>query len=260
MFAAVFTLLMIAAPASASSGDSTVRFVHAVPGVGDATVSVNGTVIGTAGFGEASEQATVPSGTDSFEVSAPGGVKVTAEQDLAPGRSYLAVAMKTDKSAEIRFFQDRDAKAGVARLRMIHAAPELGGANLMLDDKVVAKDASYTDATDYLQLDPGDYRVTVANPKNDETVVAGTASLAAGTSDTALVVGSQGEVAKVMLVEDDVAAPGTAPETGLGGLARAGGSGPDLPLAGLAALTAGLLGLGAFRLTSRRSGHPSHEG
>jgi hypothetical protein len=243
MLAAVSTVLLTAAPASASSGDSTVRFVHAVPGVGDATVTVNGEQIGTAGFGEASEQTTVAAGKASFEVTAAGGVDLTAEQDLAPGKSYLAVAMKTDKAAEIRFFEDRAAKAGVARLRMIHAAPELGDANLVLDDKVVAKDAAYTDATDYLQLEPGDYRVTVKSPKTDETVVAGTASLAAGTSDTALVIGSQGEQAKIMLVQDDVAAPGTAPETGLGGLARTEGSGPDLPLAGLAALAAGLLGL-----------------
>lgn len=251
---------MTAAPASASSVDSTVRFVHAVPGVGDVTLSVNGTEIETAGFGDPSDQVTVPSGDDSFEVSAPDGVKLSAEQNLAPGASYLVIAMKTDKSAEIRFFKDRDAKAGVARLRMIHAAPELGDANILLDDKVVAKGASYTDATDYLQLDPGDYRITVANPKNDETVVAGTAPLAAGTSETALVVGSQGEVAKIMLVQDDVAAPGAAPETGLGGLARTDGTGPDLPLAVLAALVAGLLGLGVVRLRTRGRGRPSQAG
>ena len=251
---------MTAAPANAASGDSTVRFVHAVPGVGEATVSVNGTEIGTAGFGEATEQTTVPSGSASFEVIASDGVKLSADQDLAPGKSYLAVAMKTDKSAEIRFFEDREAKAEVARLRMIHAAPELGDANFVLDDKVVAKDASYTDATDYLQLQPGDYRVAVKNPKNDETVVSGSASLAAGTSDTALVVGSQGEAAKIVLVEDDVAAPGSAPETGLGGLARIDGSGPDLPLAGLAALVAGMLGLAGARLMTQRRGHRSQEG
>ena len=259
MFAAVFTVLTTAAPANAANGDSTVRFVHAVPGVGDATVSVDGREIGTVGFGEATEQTTVPSGTANFEVSAPDGVKLNADQDLAPGKSYLAVAMKTDKSAEIRFFEDREAKAEVARLRMIHAAPELGNANLVVDGKVIAKDASYTDTTDYLQLEPGDYRVTVSNPKTDETVVSGNASLAAGTSDTALVVGSQGEQAKIMLVQDDVAAPGSAPETGLGGLAHVDGSGPDLPLTGLAALVAGLLGLGAVRLTARR-GRPSQEG
>lgn len=260
MFAAVFTVLLTAAPAAASTGDSTVRFVHAVPGVGDATVTVNGQEIGTAGFGEATEQATVAAGPADFELSAPNGVELSANQDLAPGKSYLAVAMATDKSAEIRFFEDRDAKEDVARLRMIHAAPELGDADLAVDGKVIAKGAAYTDATDYLQLEPGDYRVTVKSPKTGEAVVAGTAALPAGTSDTALVIGTQGEQAMIMLVQDDEAAPATAPETGLGGLARAGSDGPDWPLAAFAALAAGILGLGGHRLTTRRRILSSREG
>ena len=247
MSTAVSILLLTAVPAGAKSGDSSVRFVHAVPGVGEATLTAGGEGVGTAGFGEATEQMTVPSGNTALELSAPDGVELSADQDLEPGRGYLVVALTTDDGGELRVFRDRGAKANLARLRMIHAAPELGQANFTIDGEVVAKDASYTDSTDYLELEPGDYEVKVESPKTGETVLAGNVPLASGTSDTALVVGTQGEQARVILVEDDVAAPQGAPETGLGGLAPHDG-GPNWPLAIVAALAAG----GAGVLTARR--------
>jgi hypothetical protein len=242
MFVAVFLVLMTSDAAGAGDGSSSVRFVHAVPGVGSATLDADGVEIGTAGFGETTEQVSVPAGDSKLGLTAPDGVELNADQDLEAGRSYLAVALTTDDGGELRIFRDRGATASLARLRMIHAAPELGNADIAIDGEVVAKDAAYTDATDYLQLEPGDYRVDVESPKNGDTVLTDSVSLASGTSNTALLVGSQGERARIVVVEDDVAAPSGAPETGLGGLARHG-SAPDWIAAVVAALAAGGFGL-----------------
>ena len=242
MFAAVSIVVLTSVPVAADSKDSSVRFVHAVPGVGEATLAVGGQEIGGAGFGEATDQVAVPAGSATLELSAPDGVELTADEDLKPGRSYLVVALTTDQGGELRIFRDRGAKANLARLRMIHAAPELGEADIAIDGDVVAKGAAYTDATDYIELQPGEYQVDVESPKTGETVLVDTVPVASGTSDTALVVGTQGEQARIVVVQDDVAAPGGAPETGLGGLAPPD-DGTNWTLAIVAALAAGGIGV-----------------
>ena len=255
MFVAVSIVLLTAIPVGADSEDSSVRFVHAVPGVGEATLAVGGKEIGAAGFGEATDRAAVPAGPATLELSAPEGVKLTAGQDLKAGRSYLVVALTTDDGGELRIFRDRGAKANLARLRIIHAAPELGEADFTIDGEVIAKDAAYTDATDYIELQPGEYQVNVESPKTGESVLADTVPLASGTSDTALLVGSQGEQARIVVIEDDVAAPRGAPETGLGGLAPRD-DGPNWTLAIVAAFAAG--GIGVL-IARRRAAGPARQ-
>jgi len=255
---AVFTVLLSAPSAlAASTDDAQVRFVHAVPGVGLGTLTADGQDVGAADFGETSDMVAVPSGPAQLELSAPDGVELSAAPDLTAGASYTVIALPTKDGAELRLFENRAAKAGLARLRVIHAAPELGDADLAIGGEVIAEGSSYTDETDYLQLQPGDYRVSVRSPQSGKAVLADNVALAAGTSDTALLVGSQGEETRVVLVEDDVATPDGAPETGFGGLARADErGGPDWPLATVAALAAGLLGLATWSLRARPSRLP----
>lgn len=252
-------LLLFALPASASAKTADVRFVHAVPGVGKATLEAGGQPVGSAGFGEATDQVAVPAGQTAFQLSAPGGVELTGDEQLEAGKGYLLVAMATTNGAELRLFPEAAATSGDAWLRMIHAAPELGDADLSVGGKTIAKGAAFTDATDYIRLDPGDYKLAVQDPASGDAVLAENVPLAAGTANTALVVGSEGEATQVVLVEDDVTAPAGGPHTGFGGLADLADSvgRPDWPLTLLAAIFAGLLGVGmagarwAVRASSR---------
>ena len=92
----------------------------------------------------------------------------------------------------------------------------------------------------------------MTNPSSGKPVIAPKqVPLAAGTASTVLVVGSGGERLRPVLVTDSQAAPTTAPETGLGGLAPQPG-GPDWVLAALAAVATGVLGLGAQLIARRR--------
>lgn len=255
MLGAVFTVMLSVTPAlAASADDARLRLVHTVPGVGDARLAADGQEVGAAGFAEASEQVAVASGPAQLELSAPDGVELSADADLVAGASYTVIALRTNEGAELRVFENRAAKPGLARLRIIQAASELGGADLAIGGEVIAEDASYTDQTDYLQLEPGDYRVSARSPESGKTVLADNVALAAGTSDTALLVGSQGEQTRVVLVQDDVATPAGVPDTGLGGLAGAEERGPDWPPMIGAALAAGLLGLAVF--ARRRADRP----
>lgn len=240
---------MSASPALAAQGDAEVRFVHAVPGVGTATVSVGGKEAGEVGFGETSDQIPVPAGPSDLELVAPGGVELTATEELDPARGYLVAALATEDGAELRLFRDQPAAEGGALLRVIHAAPELGDADLTVDGEVVSEQAAYNSGTGYLDLQPGTYEVAAEAPGSGEAVVSEDVQLAAGTSDTVLVVGSRGEQTRMVVVEDDVAAPTGAPQTGLGGLA---GGGPDWLAAIIASIAAGALGLLGVSLASRR--------
>ena len=118
------------------------------------------------------------------------------------GRGIPLVCLHT-AGADNRQYRHLLADPGQARLRMVHAAPELGDANLALNGKVVAKRAAYTDATQYWTLPPGAEELTVLDPSSKKMALGRrSVPLAAGTSTTAYVVGSRGERVKVVLVDD----------------------------------------------------------
>lgn len=211
-------LWMLALPAVAASSTQ-LEFLHAVPGVGKATLSADGRAVGSAAFGHASSPVMVPSGSTRLVLKAPGGVTLEKTARLANGASYTIVGLATGKAAALQLYRDGGAEPGKARLRMVHAAPELGNADLALGGKVVAGDVAYRAATRYWTLPPGDEELTVQGP-GSSVVALGKASLplSAGTANTAYVVGSKGERVRVVLVDDATTAPSAAPQTGLGGL------------------------------------------
>ena len=136
---------------------------------------------------------------------------------------------------------------------MVHAAPELGDANVALDGKVVAHRAAYEDATDYWTLPPGQEQLEVRDPGSKKMAIGiRSLPLSAGTTTTAYVVGSKGERVRVVPVDDATTAPSAAPQTGLGGLAPHDGGGPNWALAAAAALAVG----GAIALLRRRRSSP----
>lgn len=239
---------ILALPATALASTQ-VRFLHAVPGVGVATVSADGQQVGSAGFGQVTDSASLPSGPTHFVLEAPGGVTLKKTVNLVNGDSYTLAGLATANAAEIHVYRNGAADRGEARLRVVHAAPELGDANLALDGKVVTHRAAYTDATSYWAEPPGRTQLEVLDPGSKKMAIGmRSIPLSAGTTTSAYVVGSKGERVKVVLVDDATTAPSAAPQTGLGGLAQHDGGGPDWALAAAAALAVG----GAAALLRRR--------
>ena len=249
--AALVAMLLAVGPAAAKQ-TAQVRFLHAVPGVGKASLSAAGVNVGSAGFGESTGFATAPAGNTSMVLHGPGGLKLTGSDALDAGHAYTVIALAKGKSAELRAFVDGAARSGIARLRMIHASPELGKPNLVIGGKLIAKAAPYGADTGYTDFTPGSYKVMVENPASGKTVIpTARVSLAAGSATTAVLVGSRGERARWVLVDDATAAPSGAPQTGFGGLATDDGSGRPWLLALLIALGAGALGGFVHRFATR---------
>lgn len=255
VISAVLAAMLLAVSSAEAKQTAQVRFLHAVPGVGNASLSASGVEVGSAGFGEKTGFATVPAGKSPLVLHGPDGLVLKGSDALDAGHAYTIIALAKGKSAELRGFVDGSARAGVARVRMIQAAPELGKPNFVVGGKLIAKAAPYGMDTGYADFEPGSYKVMVENPANGKTVIpTATVSVAAGSATTAVLVGSRGEKAHWVLVDDATAAPSAAPQTGLGGLTSPGDGGPPWLLALLFAAGAGALGGFAFSAATKASG------
>jgi hypothetical protein len=249
-------LMLMSGSAAAASGQAQVRFVHAVPGVGTAQMSIGGTTVGSAGFGESTDFAFVPTGEQQAALDVPGVGTIKSDVHLDDGGAYTIVAMPQGKSAALKLFSDGSPTAGKARLRIIHASSELGMPDAKLNGKTVAHMLEFGQATAYWTVAPGTYELEIQDPKSGKDVLDPQhVALSAGTSWTGVVVGGGGEKARVLLLSDLVSAPTAAPASGFGGLIP--DNGPPWALAALAAVVAG--GLGGFtqRLLARRRPGPT---
>lgn len=246
------TMLLAPAAAGAQEGTSEVRFLHASPSVGSAEFSADGEPAGSAGFGRATPVVEIEGGNVELRATLADGASATATQKLVPGRDYTVVAQELEDGIDLRAYPEGKASGGEAGLRVIHAAPELGTATIRAGDRKLADELSFRQATSYATVAPGTYQVSARDPSSGERVAsAGSVAAPAGTTTTAVMIGSRGRALRGVALEDSVAAPSGAPQAGLGGLGR--DDGPPLALAALAALAAGALGGLGYRRLRRAS-------
>jgi hypothetical protein len=222
-----------------------------VPGAAGAQLSVGGHELGSpVTFGSAGGFAATRDGTVKVALVPGGGGKALATKTLklADAR-YTVVAAPSGKGVVLRSYRDGAPQEGKARVRAIHAAGEIDEADLKVDDRTVARNVKPGAATPYLELAPGGYKFAMMRPGGGGgPLVSKSVELVAGTSSTAVVVGSGGEPTRIVVAPDGSSGPAKGPDTGLGGMDE----GPPWGLALLAALVAGSLGLGAWRLAHSR--------
>src|SRR5947199_13507 len=124
--AAIAALMLVTPTAASASQSAKVRFVQASPGASAVTlkISVHGHTVsdGSVAFGDMGAYLSVPAGSAKLSVKG-----ATAMQPLSPGASYTAIALAKDgKGMALEVLKDGSAHSGKARLRVVHAAPELG--------------------------------------------------------------------------------------------------------------------------------------
>lgn len=243
--------MLLVGPAASALGAAQVRFVNAVPGAGPAQLSVKGEGIGGAlEFGQVGGYSSVDAGAATFQLRIGASSSTTAQERLRNGKRYTVIALGGD-SEKLRVLSDGPGRPATSRLRVVHAAPELGKVEVRLGDNRVATLLGFESVAGYAPVDPGVYAIRVTRPGGGSTLAArGAVPLTAGTASTAFVIGSGGEPLQVVVAADGSAAPSGAPHTGLGGLSD---DGPPFLLALLAGLLAAAAGMAGYVAVTGRS-------
>src|SRR5256885_1037135 len=164
-------VMLVGGPAASASGFAKVRLVNARPGshaIG-LKVVVGGAAppqVGPASYAQVTPYVKVSPGSAKISLSdlrSSDGNPNQVTQKLVDGGNYTAVALaKGSKGFELKLYRDGHARKGTARLRVIHAAPELGSPDIKLGQRTVAEKLAYMEATPYLSESPGSYEVAAA--------------------------------------------------------------------------------------------------
>jgi LysM repeat protein len=183
-----------------------VRFIHAVPGAGAATVEVEGasgtTKLGTVAFAQSTPWHSIRSG--SFHWLLVGGGKTLAQGTSTVGNgAYDIVALAQGPGVSLGIYKARGGEPGTSLVRVIHAAPELGSPELELDSRIVAAHVNFTQATPYLTVSPGLHSLSAMRPGDTAPLVSlKGVRFVPGVAYSAIVVGSRGQMVRVVTVTD----------------------------------------------------------
>lgn len=184
---------------------SLVRFVHAVPGAGTATVVLtegsNATSAGSIAFGQSTKFASVRTGHFAWRLTENGKSLASGSATVGSG-AYTAILLAKNSGVSLGLFKDQPGVPGKSLIRVIHAAPELGSPSLKFDGQVADSRLDFTAATPYLTVDPGVHSFAAMTAGRSAPILAGKVSLQNDVSYTAVVVGSRGEQVRIVTVTD----------------------------------------------------------
>jgi hypothetical protein len=214
-----------------AGADAHLRFAHAVPGAGEGRlVKLGGKhpqTLGSARFGTESAYRGVVAGATKLGLVVGGKVVSTVSAHLKDGAHYSVIALAPSSGPKLVVVPDGRGRRGVARVRVIHAAPELGSPNVIVDGKVVAKSFHFGAISPYLTLKPGKHAFSAMQPKSKMAVLSASGvPVADGSATTVLVVGTRGQKTRFVLTADPSAPRRST--TGGAGKASAPGAGGDV--------------------------------
>jgi hypothetical protein len=187
---------------SGCGGDSTpvvfnasLRVAHASPDAPNVDVLVdNKVVLSNVPYPTVSSYLTVTAATHEIKVNAAG--TSTTVIDVSPtftdGGAYTVFAVGF--LAEIQPLLATDDQtapaAGNSKLRVIHAAPDAGNVDILVNDKVVLTNVAFKAISAYLTVPAGTYDIKVNATGTSTTAIETSATVASGGIYTAVAIGS----------------------------------------------------------------------
>ena len=179
-----------------------VRFIHGVPGVGTATVDVDGHAIGSIGFAQSTRWHSVRSGSFAWTLTSAGRTLARGTSTVGHG-AYDIVVLDQGSKVGLGIYQAQAGQAGTALVRVIHGAPELGSPELMVDGREAVRSLGYRQATPYVKLPAGTHSLGAMRPGDSAALVsAPDVHLSAGVSYSAIVLGTRGQRVRVVELVD----------------------------------------------------------
>jgi hypothetical protein len=199
-----------------------VRFIHAVPGVGTATVSVDTSSgsenFGSIGFGQVTPFKSLRAGTFRWTLTGGGKTLASGTSTVRNGAYDIAIVENAAMSGvQLGVYKTAGAMPGMSLLRVIHAAPELGQPMFMVDSRTLANHMRYGTVSPYFSVPPGSHAFSAMKPwlmkAGDPTLIdVKGMRFRRGVSYTAFAIGTRGQMARVVRVVDR-GAPLTRPMT-----------------------------------------------
>ncbi|MEO8394219.1 MAG: DUF4397 domain-containing protein [Chloroflexota bacterium] len=229
-FLIALVLLLGVVPALAQSGNSQVRFVHAIPSASAVDVYTDGVLtISNLAYGAATNYVTVPAGAHHIAVTQTGSTTSLWEQDINPDAdAALTLVASSASQAAFQVYQDdlNSLPLGKARFTAIHAIADGASVDVILaDGRPVIPGLQYNQPYGTLDLPATTYDLAVV-PAGEAVsaaiLPAKSYNLATGTSYVALVYGTKDAPEALLL-----SAP-TRPEVA-GGFVRIAHVIPDAP-------------------------------
>jgi nucleoid-associated protein YgaU len=199
-----------------------VRFIHAVPGVGTATVSVDTSSgsenFGSIGFGQVTPFKSLRAGRFRWTLTSGGKTLASGTSTVRNGPYDIAIVENAAKSGvQLGVYRNASAMRGMSLVRAIHAAPELGQPMFMVDSRTLANHMRYGTVSPYFSVTPGSHTFSAMKPwlmkPGDPTLIdVKGMRFVPGVAYTVFAIGTRGQMARVVRVVDR-GAPLTRPMT-----------------------------------------------
>lgn len=196
----LFLAAMLFSMIAGCGGDSSVslaslRVLHASPDAPNVDVYVDGTkVLANVPYPTASSYLSLPAGQHRITVNAAGTstTVIDVSPNLGSGNAYTAIAANFVASIQALLATDETATApsGQARVRVIHAAPDAGPVDVLVNGQVVLSNVPFGAISSYLTLPAGSYTVQVNAAGTQTTAIQATLSVASGANYSAVAIGS----------------------------------------------------------------------
>ena len=175
--------------------DAHLRVVHASPDAPNVDVLLDNTVVlSNVPYPTASGYLAVAPGTHNIKVNAAGTTTtvINASPSLTPGTAYtvLAVGFLSSIQALVAVDDTTRPPSGSAKLRVIHAAPDAGNVDVLVNNSVVLSNVPFEAISSYLVVPAGTYDIKVNAAGTSTTAIETSATLASGDIYSAVAIGS----------------------------------------------------------------------
>jgi hypothetical protein len=178
-----------------NSGSTHLRILHASPDAPNVDIYVdNGLVLANVPYPDASNYLTIAAGAHNIKVNAAGTstTVISVSPTLSRDTYYTAIAANFVASIQALLATDDSTAppAGQARLRVIHAAPDAGPVDILVNNQVVLSNVPFTAISNYLTVPAGTYDVKVNATGTSVTAIEATVVATAGNNYSAVAIGS----------------------------------------------------------------------
>ena len=195
LLAAAFVMSACGGGDSNTAPQTRLRVLHASPDAPNVDVYVDGTkVLSNVPYPALSQYLSLPAGQHRIQVNAAGTTTtvIDASPSLGANAAYTAIAAGFLANIEPLLATDETAAAatGQARLRVIHASPDAGPVDILVNGQIVLSNVPFGAISNYLSVPAGTYTVQVNAAGTSTTAITATVTLSAQSNYSAVAIGS----------------------------------------------------------------------